>query len=424
MKFNKIILAMLSVSLLASCSSGGESQVEESQELTINGYNSINDLYRSKLVYPFSSYSIECRFDINTDKTYVKEGSGSLKMYMNSVVGGEYSYFVQRFSESEAKTRNLADIDKFSLWLYNAQDTVAKATLVLVGEGDKAVTSLDFSLQPNQWNYCEYDLSRLIMETCYESLLGFGVLLNETPGTYYLDDWKVYFGAKYTQEDLAILDKVNAVSDLVSKLNLNMDFTKEGENAALEEACSSYYAIDSAYRGSVKGSEDLEKLASSYCTYLTTSSGGTTAFSFGNPAGVSQAEVSMLSAGVSIAYSSEYKRPDQKGSLKVSSNGNSKWAYLNLTTSADVVSYSKFGIWFYNASEQEYGFCIQWNDSAKYIKPSSTISSDDGWQYIEYSCAGLSGEVEFEYCAVADGIPGGVLDTIGDLYIGDIVLIK
>ena len=425
MKLNKLILLTLPSLMLVSCASkGSDENKADEKEVTINGYNSVKDLYRSKLVYPFSSYSIQCNFDINTDATYIKEGSGSLKMYMNSISGGEYSYFVQRFSQSEIKDRNLGDIDKFSLWLYNANSSKAKVTLALIGKGDVAVTSLDFSLEPSQWNYCEYDLSRLIMETSYEDLLGFGILLNETPGTYYLDDWKVYFGAQYTAEDKAILDKVNAVGASVSKLNLNMDFTKESENAQLEEACAAYYAIDSAYRGAVKGSDDLEKLASSYCDYLTSASGGTTAFNFSNPAGLSQAAVSSLSAGVTLSYSTEHKRPDAKGSMKITSNGNSKWVYVNLSTSADVASYSKFGIWFYDDSDLEYGFCVQWNAMAQYIKPSSTISSDDGWQYFEYSCAGLSGEVEFEYCAVADGVPGGVMDTLGDLYVGDIVLIK
>lgn len=423
MKLNKLMLLALPMTLLISCNGGGEA-TENEAVATINGYNSINDLYRSKLVYPFSSYDIRCRFDINTDSSYVKEGEGSLQMYMNPVSGGEYSYFVQRFSQCEIKNRDIADINKFSLWLFNANSSEAKVTLALMGEGDVAVTSLDFTLSPNQWNYCEYDLSRLIMETGYEDLLGFGVLINEVPGTYYLDDWKVYFGAEYTAEDLVVLDKVNAVSEAVGKLNLAMDFTKESENAQLEEVCASYYEIDSAYRGTVKGSDDLEKLASNYCDYLTSSSGGTTAFSFSNPASVSKASVSALSAGVSLSYSSKQKRPDAQGALKIASNGNSKWIYVNLVTSADVASYSKFGVWFYNASEQEYGFCFQWNATSQYIKPSSTISSNDGWQYFEYSCAGLSGKVEFEYCAVAEGIPGGVLDTYGDLYVGDIVLIK
>ncbi len=424
MKLNKLMLMALLLSTLASCSNGtGEKKVEEN-EVTINGYNNVNDLYRSKLVYSFNSYNIQCRFDLNEDPSFVKEGSGSLKMYMNSVFGGEYSYFVQRFSQSAIKDRNLADIDKFSLWLYNANQTKAKATLALIGKGDVAVTSLDYALEPNQWNYCEYNLSRLIMETSYDDLLGFGVLINETAGTYYLDDWKVYFGAQYTEEDNAILDKVDAVSASVAKLNLDMDFSNESENTQLEETCASYYAIDSAYRGAVKGSADLEKLASSYCDYLTASSGGTTAFNFSNSAGVSQSAVSSLSAGISLSYSNQYKSPNGKGSMKVSSNGNSKWVYLNWSTSADVASYSKFGLWFYNGSDLEYGFCVQWNATSQFIKPSSTISSDGGWQYFEYSCAGLSGKVEFEYCAVAEGVPGGVLDTVGDLYVGDVVLIK
>ncbi len=422
MKMNRLAPLFLSVAMIASCGSQSKPQ-EEASTVTINGYNSIADLYRSKLVYPFSSYNIQCRFDINTDSTYVKEGDGSLKMYMSSVSGGEYSYFVQRFSQSEIKNRAVSDINKFSLWLYNANETEAKATLALMGKGDIAVTSIDVSLLPNQWNYCEYDLSRLILES-NDDLLGFGVLINEIPGTYYLDDWKVYFGAEYTKEDLAILDKVNSVSALVAKLNGEMDYTKESENAALEEACAAYYEIDSAYRGAVKGSDALEKLANGYCDYLTKASGGTTAFNFSKAAGVSQASVSLLSAGVSLSYSKDFKRPGTDGTMKISSNGNSKWVYLNFATSASVSSYSKFGIWIYNDSDSEFGFCIQWNALAQYIKPSKTIASDDGWQYFEYSCAGLSGKVEFEYSAVGDGIQGGVLPTVGDIYVSDIVLIK
>ncbi len=425
MKSNKLIPLLLPFVALVSCSK--ENQTSSSDEepiVTINGYNDIADLYRSKLVYPFSSYAIQCQFDINSDPNYIKEGEGSLKMYMNSVSGGEYSYFVQRFSESPIKNRSIADINKFSVWLYNANDVEAEASLVLIGKGDVAATSIDISLAANQWNYCEYNLSRLILENGSDDLLGFGVLLNKTAGTYYLDDWKVYFGAEYTSEDLAILDKVNSVSAKIKTLNPDMDFTSESENASLEEACAAYYEIDSAYRNAVKGNNTLEKLAEDYCEHLTKLSGGTTAFNFSKAAGVSQASVSMLSAGVSLSYSKEFKRPGSEGTMKISSNGNSKWVYLNLSTSASVSSYSKFGIWFYNDSDSEFGFCIQWNALAQYIKPSKTISSDDGWQYFEYSCAGLSGKVEFEYCAVAEGISGGTLPTSGDLYVSDIVLIK
>ncbi len=423
MKLNKLMLPLLPLMVLTACEGKNEESKTDEKIVTINGYNSVSDMYRSKLVYPFSSYNIQCRFDINSDTDYIKEGDGSLKMYMNSVNGGEYSYFVQRFSESDIKDRNISDIDKFSLWLYNANEKEAKATLALIGQGDVAITSIDVSLKAGEWNYCEYNLSRLILENGYENILGFGLLLNETAGTYYLDDWKVYFGAQYTSEDLAILDKVNGVSDQVARLNFDMDFSNESENAALEAICASYYAIDSAYRGAVKGSDKLVKLAKNYCDYLTLNSGGTTAFNFSKSVGVSQASVSVLSAGVSLSYSQDFKRPDEDGALKISSNGSSKWIYLNFVTSANVANYSKFGLWFYNDSDLEYGFCIQWNAQAQYIKPSNTISSDDGWQYIEYSCSGLSGKVEFEYCAVAMDVPGGVLDTYGDLYISDIVLI-
>ena len=423
MKTSKKISLLLSLATLASCANAGGTTKEEA-DVTINGYNTISDLYRSKLVYPFSSYNIQCRFDINTDAKYIKEGEGSLKMYMNSVDGGDYSYFVQRFSQCAVKDRNIGDVNKFSLWLYNANETDAKASLVLVGEGETAVTSTDVTLKANQWNYCEYDLSRLILENSADDLLGFGVLLKETPGTYYLDDWQVHFGAEYTKEDLAVLDQVNAVSDKISKLNLEMDFTKESENAALNEACAAYYEIDSSYRGAVKGKDSLEKLALNYCDYLTLNSGGTTAFNFSKGVGVSQVSVSMLSAGVSVSYSKEHKRPGTDGSMKISSNGSSKWVYLNWETSATVSNYSKFGIWFYNDSSSEFGFCIQWNETAQYIKPKGYLTDNEGWQYCEYSCAGLSGKVEFEYCAVAEGVPGGVLPTSGDIYVSDIVLIK
>lgn len=428
MKLNKkLMLLLLPLMVVTACDGGSNPDKPKNEKIvTINGYENINDMYRSKLVYPFTSYNIQCHFDINKDTNYIKEGTGSLKMYMERVSGGDYSYFVQRFSESNIAYRDIFDIDKFSLWLYNSTDSETKVTLALIGKGDSAVTTKEFNLTANSWNYLEYNLSRLILESSYEDLIGFGILINEVPGTYYLDEWKVYFGATYTEEDNLVLTDINSCSDKVAKLNKNMDFSNAEENIALEEACKEYYQINSAYRGAVKGNEDLLALASSYTDYLTLTSGGLTAFNFANPAGVNQASVSLLSTGgVELSYSTDFKRPDTNGSIKISANGNTKWTYLNFETSAAVAGYSKFGFWFYNDSDLEFGYCVQWNENvAHYIKPSKTIKSNDGWQYNEYSCAGLSGTVEFEYCAVGENIPGGVLDTKGDLYISDVVLVK
>ncbi len=423
MKMNKkLLLLLLPILMLASC---GQNKEKDDSVVLLNGYETVSDMYRSKLVYPFNNYNMQCSFEINNDTTYVKEGSGSLKMNMVRADSGDYSYFVQRFSESDAKDRNIADIDKFSLWLYNSNDVETKVSLALVAKGDVVFTNQDFSLAANSWNYLEYNLSRLIVETSYEDLVGFGVLINETNGTYYLDDWKVYFGANYTDDDLAILDVINTLNDKVALLNKNMKFTDATEIAKLEEACTLYYQIDSAYRSAVKGVNDLLELAEGYTDYLSQNSDPVKAFNFANPAGVVQANVSLISSGgVSLSYSTDIKRANTNGSMKVSANGSTKWTYLDLTTSITLSDYSKFGFWFYNDSDTEFGFCVQWNGTAQYIKPKGFITDNDGWQYIEYSCAGLSSKVEFEYCAVADGVSGGVLDTKGDIYISDVTVFK
>lgn len=425
MKTNKALLLLLLPTLMfTSCGTKNENTGNE-KEVLLNGYENVNDMYRSKLVYPFNNYNMKCAFEINKDTTYIKEGSGSLKMYMERAISGDYSYFVQRFSQSSIKNRDIFDIDKFSLWLYNSIDDETTISLALIGTGDKVVTKQDYTLTASGWNYLEYNLSKLIVETSYEDLTGFGILINEDDGTYYLDDWKVYFGATYTDDDLKILDVINDTSNKVSALNLNMSFTNADEVAKLEEACTLYYQIDSSYRSAVKGASDLLKLAESYTDYLSTNSDPVVAFNFANPAGVVQSNVSLLSSGgVTLSYSTDIKRPSTKGSIKISANGSTQWTYLDLTTSVTLSDYSKFGFWFYNDSDQEFGFCVQWIGSAKYIKPKGTIVDNDGWQYIEYSCAGLSNNVEFEYCAVGNGIPGGVLKTKGDIYISDVTLIK
>ncbi len=425
-KNSKILLMLLPALFLCSCGNEGTVETKDtSKEVLLNGYENVKDMYRSKLIYPFNNYNMQCSFEINNDSAYVKEGSASLKMNMIRASGGDYSYFVQRFSQSDAKDRDISDVDKFSLWLYNSLDTSTNVSLALIGKGDKVVTKQDYKLKASGWNYLEYNLSKLIVESAHEDLLGFGILINENDGVYYLDDWKVYFGATYTKEDLEVLDIINATSSKVSALDLNMNFNNAEEVKKLEEACSLYYQIDSAYRNAVKGSSNLVTLAESYTDYLSSNSNPTVAFNFANPAGVVQANVSLLSSGgVTLSYSTDIKRESTNGSLKISANGNTKWTYLDLTTAITLSDYSKFAFWFYNDSDQEFGFCVQWNYAAQYIKPKGTIKDNDGWQYIEYSCVGLSDAVEFEFCAVADGVPGGVLDTKGDIYISDVTLIK
>ncbi len=421
---SKLLLIVLPTLLFTSCA-GTAKKENNAKEVLLNGYENINDLYRSKLIYPFNNYNMQCSFEINKDATYVKEGSASLKMNMIRASGGDYSYFVQRFSQSDVKNRNIADIDKFSLWLYNSLESTTHVSLALIGTGDKVVTKQDYTLEASNWNYLECNLSKLIVETAYEDLLGFGILINENDGVYYLDDWKVYFGATYTEDDLKVLDVINETSNKVSALNANMSFTNSEEVKKLEEACTLYYQIDSAYRTAVKDSDKLLTLAEDYTEYLSKNSDPAIAFNFANPAGAVQSSVSLLSSGgVTLSYSTDIKRESTKGSLKISANGSTKWTYLDLTTSITLSDYSKFAFWFYNDSDQEFGFCVQWNETAQYVKPKGTITDNNGWQYVEYSCKGLSSDVEFEFCAVGNGIPGGVLDTKGDLYISDVTLIK
>ncbi len=445
MKLRNASVLLLSSLFLASCadltpdsgkssaSSSSEATSEESAssstnndpQVILNGYNNLSDLYRSKLVYPFSSYKIQCAFSINNDAAYIKEGAGSLKMEMKNVDGGGYSYFVQRFSESDIAGRDFTDLDKFSFWIYNAGEKTT-ITLALIQKGDRAATKIDKELAANDWTYCEYNLSKLIVSSNAD-ISGFGVLINQRDGTYYLDEWKAYFGATYTEEDEEILDVIDKTNEKVATLDFNTDFSDPEENAILDEVLEGYYQVDPAYRIAINHSDEIADLVSRYCEYLSTSDpANPKIFHFSKAAGLSQVEASILATGVSLSYSKEKKREGTSGSLKVTSTGFQNWTNLYFTPAISFSSYTKFGIWVY--SEDRYGFCINWNRLCITTEGGDAgfqgykEKDDEGWMYFEYSCKGFSGTLEFEFTEL-DSLNGAVMSE-GDLYISDITLIE
>ncbi len=384
-------------------------------------------MYRSKLVFPFTSYQLQCSFSINNDSAYIKEGAGSLKMEMKNAVGGGYSYFVQRFSESEIANRDFTDLDKFSFWIYNDGEATT-ITLALIQKGDRAATSIDQELAANSWTYCEYNLSKLIVSSNAD-ISGFGVLINKRDGTYYLDEWKAYFGATYTKEDQAVLDVIDSTNEKIANLNFDIDFSDPEENAILDDVLDGYYQVDPAYRIAISHSEEIAELVSRYCEYLSSNSDPTnpTILHFSRAVGLSQVEASILALGVSLTYSKEVKREGTAGSLKVTSTGFQSWANLNFTPAMDLTGYTKLGIWLY--SEDRYGFCVNWNDGLCITTDGGDAGfrgyqkkEENGWMYFEYSCKGLSNNLEFEFTQLTDQNAG--INSDGDLYISDITLIE
>jgi len=416
MKFSKakyIILPLLLT--MVGCNNQADNN---SPTVVINGFENVNDLYKAKLIYKYSSHGVDCSFNINTDKAFIHDGNGSLKMEYKqpSDNTGKYSYFYQPISLSGLEGRDISDLDKFGIWLYNdnAVETTISMALIIT---DKMATNVDDSIKlpSRQWTYAELNLSKLIVNNNYKSFEGFGFLIDKIEGTFYADNWTVKFGATETEEDLKYKTVIEDVSRRIPLLPSENSPQYADELRALAK---DYYRIKTSYRGAVVDYKVLEKKCSAYISLINTKiSSGDTVYHFNDPIGMSQASIDFDAIGLDLTFDETEKRDASDfGSMKVSSNIASGWAYVKAKT--DSISFSKFSkLIFYvkNDFDKQIAMCISWNSAA------INIPCKSGWVKVELPTTQLGSTIEIEFCGNKYGV-GGNEETIGDVYFSNFIV--
>lgn len=391
---------------------------EKSDTTLINGFENLNDMYKAKLLYSYSAHGIDCAFNINHDSKYIHDGSGSLKMEMNqpSDNTGKYSYFYQPIELSGLEDRDLSDLDKFGIWLYNDNNVSTTISMAIISTDKMAINVDDkIELPSKEWKYAELNISKLVAKNSYSNFIGFGFLIDKISGTFYADNWTVKFGATETEEDLKYKTLIEEVSNGIPLLP---DESSPEYPNALRSLAGKYYSIKSGFRSAVANYRTLEKKCASYIELLNSKiESGDTVYHLNDPIGMSQASIDFSSIGLDLFFSSEEKaEPEDFGSMKVSSALTSGWAYVKVSTNS--ISFSKFdSITFKvkNTLDKPIALCISWNQSAV------NIPANSSWTDITLPTTLLGSTIEIEFCGNKYGV-GGNEETVGDVYFSSFIV--
>jgi len=378
----------------------------------INGFDSIDDLYKAKLLYSYSSHGIDCAFNINRDSKYIHDGSGSLKMEMNqpSDNTGKYSYFYQPIELSGLEDRDLSDLDKFGIWLYNDNNISTTISMAIISTDKMAINVDDkIELSSKEWKYAELNVSKLVAKNSCSNFIGFGFLIDKIPGTFYADNWTVKFGATETEEDIKYKTLIEDVSNGIPLLP---DESAPTYPDSLRTLAGKYYSIKSGFRSAVSNYKTLEKKCKNYIELLNAKiESGDIVYHLNDPIGMSQTSIDFSSIGLDLFFSSEEKaEPNDFGSMKVTSSLASGWAYVKVST--DSISFSKFeSITFKvkNDLNKPMALCISWNQNA------INIPANGQWTEVTLPTTLLGSTIEIEFCGNKYGV-GGNEETIGDVY--------
>ena len=421
----KFILTLLPLILLSACNSSTseEKPIVFDGKVSLNGFNSINEMYKAQQMVDYRNYDFNATLDIVNDKNFVKEGEGCLSVDYRDFYG---SYapgsIIQRIDISPISTCDVFDINKTSCWIYNDNEVETNASLVIFIKGEKTIYEEEFKLAPKQYTYCESNLSKLLLENSYENILGFGINLSSlVPAHYYIDDWCVEFDAEYNDDDIRYLSFVSDMMDEIDLLpSINLaDYSDETFINHIEEIGTNFYQMPVVYQNSVANRQHLFELMDGYQEYYRNTHYGQATyygFMFDKSFGLRQVELLNSMQGMSASYDTEYHIEGEVGSLKITSNGANSWNYVNFNAYVDLSNYKTMQFYVYNDTQLRAAICMNWSEEA-------IILPAQAWTKISIAVAKTANIIECETTALDErGVSGIGID--GNLYFSSIVFKK
>ena len=238
MKKRKFLYGFLCVLLLFSvfvgvcaCQKDDKPADDGTQEQNIaglvNGFDTIDDLYSIKFNVG-TDYPADYKGEINTDKNYIKDGKGSLKITYRS--GGHPEPVIYC---SNIKDLNLQDLKSATCWVYNDTEYSFTVNFNLLRKNDTAkkvaMFTQEYTVKSREWTLLELPINNIVMQYNGDNVLGFGVEFvcrvptegtdePQVPFTFYLDTFVLNYGAELTAEDREYKTKIDNVIAAIDKL--------------------------------------------------------------------------------------------------------------------------------------------------------------------------------------------------------------
>ena len=400
MKKKKILITLLSLlSIGVSFVVGGCKNIENSSdpsgsgvseednlpaEVLLNGFDSVADVYRVKQMIP-----VNCNFvgSLRVSKEIKKSGDGSLKVQYQET-DGDIGEIIQRINQTDASERDVADIKQVSLWVYNDNTETASVNVNMLKSSNTVFLTTTVQLPPKEWTECVLDVNKVVLVANVNGFQGFSIEFNykSLPAILYVDEWKVAFGAEYSEEDNVYLNKVAEIESDIGKIEGTLS---ENDLALMKKIGLAYDELPAEYKNSINNFVDYKKYITSVYKEKKEISNGTkdiTTAYFNEFYGLSQ--VSMLNAAsASLSYSEKVKY-NGEGTLHIDCNG-SDFSSVNIEANGNFKAYEKISFNVFNAWTENIVIWLNWQKS---------ITSTADWTEIP------AGEwVEFE--VYTDSIP-------------------
>ena len=427
---NKILAICATLLLLTSCSNGpnnNEKQPVFKGKMLLNGFNNIDDMYLAQQKFTFFNRDLNCRWEINEDTQYIKEGEGSLHIiYRENFEHALFQPIIQRLDISPLSECDVSDINKMSAWIYNDNDVDTKVDMIIYNKDEDVISSSTYTLKSKEYTYVEEDFSKLLLEKSAVSVLGFGLGLNYLEAaSYYVDDWQIEFGAQYNEDDEKYLNVVDELIDEIEKLPLEKDVnfsTDKSLFSTLENLAKRIYALPVVYQSSVNNMSLLEDLLDAYIETIVLEdsiNSSFVAYHFSKAIGLRQIEANPNYIGVTFEHSDKALKEGDTGSIKITFAGNNAWNYINLPALVNPASYSYAEMTVYNPSNSRVGLFFAWSDLLLVEpKETKTIKVDIS------TCRTLVADnLEMELTEIDSKGNGGNI-FLGDIYISDITFIR
>lgn len=419
----KILLATLSIlsmsclALGVACSGTGDSASSATQEekpvsetIILNGFNRYQDV---AVIY-LDPATFDGSMKLNEDATYIVEGEGSYKCYINATKANQPNL---AFSAATLKN-DVTDVTEFGLYIYNDND-YAFDVIITAYAGDTVVCAPVATAEVGA-NNLVFPINRALVQKTGKLVTDYSISFSGIKGdsTIYLDNFYV----KTTKDPVVFPDAVTAVINAID------GFTDTTSRETVESVVAQYNALSAEDKQCVTNYERLNSMIMPYwLTDLAQAQKDDPKTLLYFDCAFGPLQIKNLTAGIaSYGYSTEMKYGDESGSLKVDfAVTSTNW--VNIVTTAAGAKFDEEFIEFYvyNDSDQYKAMCVGWKVPSNSDDKNYMILEPKTWTKIVSKSTDLTdsggSSGAFEICGLSDLTNRRANAPNGTLYISSVI---
>lgn len=363
----------------------------------------------------------------NPEDLSPRQGEGALRVYYKT---GTFKEILARFERSKLSGLPKKELGGFSVKIYNDSAKEKKATLSLVGQKNQmiAIDGGEFVLAPYAWTTCAVTLDPVIVDNIADTLTGLAINLSDKlKSAYYLDDFTVTFGKKYSDETKELIAKVEALKTDIAALDKKEITANDKE--LLEGLYTRYNELPEGYRFTVDNAALLTDAIASYLNVVKldeeSETGNVTSLRFNEILGLTQ--LSAFSGGT-YSFSTDEHPAGDNGSLKLDFNGSIDWVTVKIApTKAN--GFDELHVWVKNASESKRALNVNWKSSDEQFDeegnklnlPSGfVLPANSGWIELVFKSSFTVNELNIT--SLSSG--NGAVKSVDTLYVGKVIAVS